>query len=177
MSDTINTGLDAIQLAALRKCDDVAFYHHEGKSYIRAIKRVRQSEAQPFAQDVVVEIPCATRWNDYSQTRGISWPVPSFQAFEMVGNYSESCWQTTAGMLRKGDELTLEWSHNCFGCDSDLVRAGFQLDRLTLCVARGAAKLRFHVDDSVCPVTSTARMIRNVRPAPEYRLTTQGEGT
>jgi hypothetical protein len=173
LDDTAPEGaLDAIQLAALRKCDDVSFHHRDGKSYMRAVKRVRQSEREPFAQDVIVEITCDTRWDDYAREFATSYPMPSFNAFEMVGNYTDSCWRTIASMLRKGDRLMLHWSRNCFGKDSDLAVAGFQMDRLTLCVARGSdQRLHFHIDDSVVRPGNSARMIRDVRPAAEYKLT------
>ena len=166
-----DTGLDAIQLAALRKCDDVAFFHREGRSYIRAIKRMQPSAGAPFAQDVIVEIECATRWDDYSREFATSAAPVSFDAFEMCGNYSDSAWRTIASLLRKGDRLMLHWSKDCMGPQSDLCRAGFHLDRLSLAVGRGTdQRLNFHIDDSVCLGTNTARMIRNVRHAPEYHL-------
>jgi hypothetical protein len=164
-------GLDAVQLAALRKCDDVCFFHREGKSYIRAIKRYRPSERDPFAGDVEVVIDCATRWHDYAKDRGISFKVPSFDGFEMVGNYDDSCWRTTAIMLRKGDVLTLDWSKDC---QSPVVAdGGLHVDYVRLMVQRGKDRLWFHIDHAVTPDNS-ARMIKNVRypvPANEYSLT------
>jgi hypothetical protein len=170
MTNEIEPGLDAIQLAALRKCDDVVFCHRDGVSYIRAVKRVRPSDAEPFAQDVAVEFPCETRWTDYSREWCIAYPVPQFAGFEMVGNYTDGTWRTIAHALRKGDVLCLHWMKDCMGKDSDLCRAGLTLDRLELVVMRGANKLTFHLDDKVMHADSLARMIKNVRPAPEYAL-------
>jgi hypothetical protein len=168
---TADTGLTTVELAALRKCDDAAFFHREGRSFARAIKRAGlPTAADPFPQESIVEIECGTQWNDYSREFGTSWPMPQFDAFEMVGNYSGSCWRTTTSMLRKGDTLTLHWSKDIMGAGSDLCKAGFHMDRLTLCVARGDARLTFHIDDSVVAGHSTARMIRNVRPAKEYSI-------
>jgi len=162
---TIDTGLDAIQIAALRKCDDVVFTHRAGQSYIRAVKRAPMpTAADPFPQEHTIEIPCDTRWHDYSREFAQSYPMPEFTAFEMVGNYSESAWRTIASLLRKADRLMLHWSKDCLGPDSDLARAGFHLDRLELCIARGANdRLTFRIDDAIVRDGSSARMIRNVR--------------
>ena len=146
MLDNPETGLDALHLAALRKCDDVVFCHREGKSYIRAVKRARQSAADPFAQDVTVEIECAFRWTDYARD-GISYPVPCFDGFEMIGNYDNSAWRTTANLLRKGDRLTLDWAKDCQGSSGTIAEAGLHWDMLTLRVGRGTdQRLCFHID-------------------------------
>ena len=160
-------GLDAVQLAALRKCDDVCFFHRVDKSYIRAIKRNPRTEADPFATEVAVDIPAATHWHDYAKDRAISYPLPTFDGFEMVGNYSESTWRTTAGMLRKGDCLALEWSKDAHSPVVD--ESGLHVDTLHLIVTRGKDRLRFLIDYAITP-NNSARMIKNVRPAPEYSL-------
>ena len=75
MLDTIQTtGLNAIQVAALRKADRVAFFHRDKPdatgetSYIEAIKSPSPSERDPFAKEVYVILPCEFRVTDY--TRG-----------------------------------------------------------------------------------------------------------
>jgi hypothetical protein len=166
------TGLDAVQLAALRKADDLCFVHnYGGQSYIRAIKRKGCYNPDPFAQDVEFIVACGTRWHDYAKGLGIQTMPSCFEAFEMVGNYPDSCWRTIAGCLRKGDELVLEWSKDC---QSPVVNdAALHVDYVQLVVVRGDQRLKFHIDHSISPDNS-ARMIKNVRypvPANEYSLT------
>jgi hypothetical protein len=166
---TPQTGLDAIQLAALRKCDTVSFHHHNGQSYIRACKRIEPSARDPFAVDQDVTIACETHWTDYSRECGMSYPVPSFAGFASLGNYDDSEWRTTAQMLRKGDELILRWQRdagttNALRDDSN----GFHLDRVSLIVIRGKETWRFHLQATICQ-DNTARMIRDVRKQ-EYSL-------
>jgi hypothetical protein len=170
MNDTKQaaTPIDAVQLAALRKCTDVVFSHFKGESSIRAIKRKRACAADPFAGDVEMTVACETRWNDYATDCGISWPVPSFRGFEMFGNYEDSAWRTIASLLKVGDVLTLEWSRDAASHET-MRKLGLHGDRLRLLVVRGKARLWFELATSICP-DNTARMIRDVRPV-EYSIT------
>ena len=171
MTTDNTTGIDAMQLAALRKCDDVCLFHRDGKSYLRAIKRAKRTEADPFATDQIIEVPAGTKWTDYSRDGGMSWPMPAFDGFAMIGNYADSAWRTIATLLRASDQLTLYWQRDAWR--SPVVESvGFHGDAVGLIVTRGKAILRFHVSASIGPDNS-ARMIKNVRPV-EYRLTTAG---
>jgi len=155
--------IDAVQIAALRQCDDVCFVHNDGQSYIRAIKRAKPTAADPFAAERECRVDCGTRWADYTRDSGMSWPVPEFHGFEMTGNYRDGLWETIAALLRKGDELTLHWQRGA-GNHEAMRGVNFACDLLDLVVTRGARQLRFRVDHSVVPEHSTARMIRDVRP-------------
>lgn len=159
--------IDAVQLAALRKCSDVVFSHFNDASSIRAIKRTRACASNPFAGDVELTIPCETRWNDYAKDCGMSWPVPSFRGFEMFGNYDDSAWRTIATLLKVGDVLTLEWSRDAASHET-MRQLGLHGDRLRLLVIRGKARMWFELATSICP-DNTARMIRDVRPR-EYSI-------
>jgi len=160
MTTDTDTGLTAIELAAMRQADDLCFIHRGGRSYIRAVKRMRPSERQPFAQDVTLEIACDTRWTDYTRDAGQCYPVPDFDAFEMLGVYSEGALATTLAMLRKGDRLALRWVRgNSNGHMKDI---GWRQDMLELHVTRGDRRLVFHLADSIGP-SDAAHIVRSVR--------------
>jgi hypothetical protein len=138
-------GLDAIQVAALRKASRVCFYHRpkpdaSGEtSYICAIKEHAPSPLNPFApHETSILIPCEWRLREYtrsSSSDAIPYGSDQFNAFEWVNcAQSDECWQTTASLLRAGDKLFLD-------------------------VQRGEKRLSFHIDTSVCE-NNPARMIR-----------------
>lgn len=156
--------LDKIDIAALRKAEDVCFFHREDRSYIRAIKRAPQATtANPFLTEQVREIDCGTDWHDFEGSDGISREPPYFDGFAMVNNsrYAD-IWPTLSTLLKPGDTLTLSWRRGAW--NSEVVRqAGLHGDVLYLQIHRGKHTLTFFVDHSMGP-DNTARMIRNVRP-------------
>ena len=124
MLDTIQTtGLNAIQVAALRKADRVAFFHRDKPdatgetSYIDAIKSPSPTENDPFAREVCVIIPVEFRLTDYTRGEKIPYGSDAFNAFEMVYSYSDE-WKTTASFLRAGDKLCLHWQRGGFTTES-----------------------------------------------------------
>lgn len=156
----VSTGLTALELAALRKSDDICAFHREGRSFLRAYK---------FAVDQNIEIECGTCWTDYSRESGTSYPVPLFDAFAMVGNYTHSALRTIVTLLHVGDELSLAWVRDAG--KSYVKDAGLHWDTVDLLVRRGDKRLRFHLDTNVCKDNS-ARMIQNVRAkVSQYSLT------
>jgi len=160
MTTDTDTGLTAIELAAMRQADDLCFFHRAGRSYIRAVKRVRPSARQPFAQDVTLEIACDTRWTDYTRQFGQCYPAPEFDAFEMCGMYQDGALATTVAMLRKGDALALRWIYG--NKNGHMENAGFRQDVLELHVRRGERRMVFHIADAIGPV-SASLMVRSVR--------------
>jgi hypothetical protein len=163
------TGLDALQLAALRKADVVCFFHRlvpdaTGETdYIDASKRAKQSATDPFSHETHVIIPCDYRLSDYGRGDDkIPYKSPDkWHAFESVSSaqYSDE-WRTIASLLRVGDKLTLHWQRGAFTTESHAnATPHFYGDGLSLIVARGEKSLAFHVHMSVCE-NNTARMIR-----------------
>jgi hypothetical protein len=170
-TDKVIEGLDAIQVAALRKASRVCFYHcpkpdASGEtSYICAIKEHAPSPLDPFApHETSILIPCDWRLREYtrhSSSDAIPYGSDQFNAFEWVNSaQSDEVWQTTASLLRVGDKLTLRWSRGGFTTESmENATPHFYGDALFLDVQRGDKRLSFHVDTSVCE-NNSARMIR-----------------
>jgi hypothetical protein len=165
------TGLDALQVAALRKASRVCFYHRPKPdasgfaSYIAAIKEHSPSPIDPFApHETSILIPCDWRLREYTRSSSsdhIPYKSGQFNAFEWVHcAQSDDCWMTTVSLLRVGDKLTLLWSRGGFTTEAhENATPTFYGDALFLDVQRGAKRLTFHVDTSVCE-NNTARMIR-----------------
>jgi hypothetical protein len=163
------TGLDAIQIAALRRADTVCFFHRAQPdatgeiSYIDAGKRVQPSPLEPFAPDSRhVIVPCEFRLREY--TRGddkIPFDSKAWSGFEMIhsAQFSEE-WKTIASLLRVGDKLTLHWQRGAWTTEA-MAEASpkFYGDSLSLIVDRPKASLSFlvtlHVGEN-----NSARMIR-----------------
>jgi hypothetical protein len=163
-------GLDAIQLAALRKASDVCFYHRPKpdlsgeSSYISANKRHRVDASNPFGGDASVIIPC--EWSLREYTRGdakIPFGSEAWNGFEMLHcAQSHDEWITIASLLRVGDKLTLHWQRGGWTTESmENASPKFYGDSLSLHVERGDKRLAFHVAMQVCE-DNTARMIRKV---------------
>ena len=157
--------LDKVQIAALRKADAISFHHYQGKSYIAATKRVERTVAQPFADDVRIDIPCGWRLTNYDPNdSGLGGPAiegDKFVAFDMIhtAQYEDGIWQTVASLLKPGDVLTLHWTRNG-GTTQALNDAHMVGDRLRLVVERGDRKLRFQVGEYFGPASNTSRMVR-----------------
>jgi hypothetical protein len=161
--------LTTIDIAALRRADRVCFVHRDRQSYIRAIKAIARSKANPFTDELEYRIECGTRFTSYEPNEGYFFPRPDFDAFEMEHNAQSSLqWQTIAGLLKPGDQLTLHWVRGAMNTlSADAIN--WVGDTLKLLVTRRDKHLCFHVDQSFVPRHSLARMIRNVRkhePAP-----------
>lgn len=165
------SGLDALQLAALRKASRVCFYHRPQPdatgetSYISAIKENKPSPADPFAPpETIILIPCEWYLREYTGSDSsdrIPYNSDQFHAFEWVScAKSDECWQTTASLLRVGDKLTLRWERGGFTTQG-MTEATPRLygDALRLQVRRGDKRLMFHIDTSIGE-NNSARMIR-----------------
>jgi hypothetical protein len=171
---TQTTGLDAIQIAALRKANDVCFYRRQQPdmsgeaSYISANKRASHNSASasnPFGDsDGSVIIHCDYRLTDYSRGDAkIPYKSGEWNAFEMLHcAQSHDEWKTIASLLRAGDKLCLHWQRGGFTTESmENASPHFYGDRLSLLVERGDKVLAFHIDTRICEDNS-ARMIRKV---------------
>lgn len=139
-AETVNVEpLTAIQLAALRKCDDIVFRHRDGRSTIEAIKRAKPTPSQPFHQEIVITVPVKHRLTDYGSDEN-RMPDGRFEGFE-----SSPCVQyddemkTILALLRTGDTLELDWRHLDMSSPA-LLEAGVFVDSLTLRIKRGNRK-------------------------------------
>jgi hypothetical protein len=185
-TDTTTTGTDAVlgvlsadDLAALRRAEDVTFYHHDGTAFIRLglgmgmgtprVYTPRQqllfpdtSSARPTA-DRVRDIPVASGVSGYDDGgRGDMWTsrdAPNVVCFASpyVAAQRNRLWVTITDSLRRGDQLTLLWLADA---NYDLLREnGLHRDVLSLLVRRGGKELEFHVQEQV-NYDQPGRMIR-----------------
>jgi hypothetical protein len=164
----LNIGLDAIQLAALRKADRVSFFHRAKPdatgetSYICATKENKPSGNDPFPRESVVIIPCECRLVDYSNA-AIPFDSTDWSGFAMIhAAQFDDAWKTTTSLLNARDKLTLKWSRGAWTTERmENATPKFYGDVLELCVARGGKtkSLTFHVETSICE-NNSARMIR-----------------
>jgi hypothetical protein len=162
-------GLDAIELAALRKANTVSFHHlapddtgYVPRSFIRASKRMEQSASNPFGPtEVSVEIPVDWRLADYSRGEKVPYGTGEFRAFHMIGScqFHEE-WMTVVSLLRVGDILRLLWSRGGFTTEGMREAApAFYGDGLSMEVIRDKRRLVFHVGEQVSE-DNTARMVQ-----------------
>jgi hypothetical protein len=165
---TQTTGLNAIDLAALRKADSVCFFHRKAPdasgeaSYIDAIKRAKVDARDPFSRDVSHVIACPYRLREYTTGEDkIPFNSVDWNGFESISSaqWSEE-WKTIVSLLRVGDKLTLYWQRGAFSTESmSTASPKFYGDGLSLVVDRGERQLTFHVHTSICE-NNSARMIR-----------------
>lgn len=166
---TEKTGLDAIQIAALRKADTVCFFHRAvpdltgETSYIGATKKHKPSASNPFApSETQIVIPCDFRLREYSRgDEKIAYGVDNWHGFEWIGSAQfDEEWRTIVSLLRVGDKLTLLWQRGAWTNESmKNATPQFFGDSLSLIVERGKATLQFHIDTSFCE-NNSARMVR-----------------
>lgn len=158
--------LDRIQVAALNKADRIAFHHrpHHGDtvpamSWIDAIQAADVTVADPFSQDRVITVSCASRFTDYQRESGCAVTGDAFRGFDMI-HAAQHCdeWRTVAKLLRTGDELTLHWQRGAWGTPA-LNEAGIVGDRLLLIVERDKRRMTFVVGHYT-GADNTARMVR-----------------
>ena len=164
---SISSPLSAMQLAALRKCSRICFTNHGKDGMIRAIKDVVATDADPFAAEGCNEIEVATLWDDYASPHVSFYGMEGFRGFEMLYNWEKSAWRTIAGLLKVGDELSLQWQRDAATTPA-LAAAGFHGDVVSLIVMRGGKRLFFALSTQVAP-DNLARMITQVR-AKEHSL-------
>ena len=171
MTDTVPLALSAIQIVALRRADRLVFRHTPDKgSQIEAIKDNKATNADPFAQEIVVTVPCAFAADDYgghgseeypNAPKAFTWDALSagtFWGFDMFHSpKSDAIWQTVAGALRAGDVVRLRWMRGA-GTSPALYKAGVVADSLRLYIERngkpaGAFNLATHAV-AVCSAES-----------------------
>jgi hypothetical protein len=168
LDQTETTGLDAIQLAALRKANRVCFYHRATpdatglRSYIACIKTTDRTKLNPFEGETTLCFPVDYRLRDYTQGDDkIPYNGDAWNAFEMIhsAQVAEE-WRTIVSLLRTGDKLTLMWDRGGWTTEAmQCASPKFYGDKLSLIVERAKATLHFHIDMHVGE-NNTARMIR-----------------
>lgn len=154
MSDTTaaRQSLDKVQIAAMKTADRIIFRHTSGEgSRIEAVKEVRATEAQPFAQDVTVDVRCMFVADDFGSHSGGTDEYPSppkeftfdelnagaFYGFEMFHSpQSNKVWQSIVGAMKAGDVIGLRWMRNA-GTSPGIYKCGVVADRLQLWIERG----------------------------------------
>lgn len=157
------TGLNKVDIQALRQADRISFHRHNGESSVVCTKEMRR--AGPFEErERKHEIPCQDTIRAYNGPDGDYQDARAAQCFEMIHSAQVSeTWRTIAGLVRAGDEIELEWiANDANGYLKSATSEGRQLyhDKLYLHIRRGGRRaLSFYLDDSICP-NNTARMIR-----------------
>jgi hypothetical protein len=187
-TETTETGtpvstLTSEDVAALRLCDTVRFYYHEGRTFLRAelsggmmgMPRLYTKREQhlfdrtedTYRDDREREILATStvygytvddagrRWWDIEQNPRLSCYEPG------VGGRSTGTWATLASLLKAGDRLALKWTADInegITRDYDLHR-----DTLHLVITRGKRTLTFLVADRVSPEDSSRMIRRNAR--------------
>lgn len=159
--------LTKLDIAALRKADDICFDHNvrragrdsERASFVRAIKRSRATETDPYATDTTHRIEVGSGIHSFADGEGYG--EATFTAFHMAHNVGMSAALATAwAMLRAGDRLDLDWVRG--NSSGYLEEAGLHRDELRLVVRRGDKSVgTFLVAVSVCPDNS-ARMTQRL---------------
>jgi hypothetical protein len=153
-------------IAAFKQADDISFHTQpDGASSIRSSVRARDPKGNnPFGtSEKTRETQCECMIRDYIRdcpgSDGTTPLVKKVRAFEMI-HAAKWCdaWQTIAGFVREGDELTLYWGRNARWCPL-YDKPAYVGDMLTLVVWRGMKKFAFLIDVQVGEDNS-ARMIR-----------------
>lgn len=162
-------------VAALRLADSLAFYHYEGRDYIRAWLRGGYSgnpriftrrEQQLFPdthdpQDRERRISCTGSVYGYTPDGEHDWTDqqhPDVSCYEPgVGGRYLATWATLASLIKPGDRLALKWIADIH----ERLTRDYRLhcDTLHLVITRGKRVLTFLLSDRVSPDNS-ARMIR-----------------
>jgi hypothetical protein len=162
------TGLDAIQLAALRKANRVCFYHRATpdatglRSYIAAIKTTDRTKLNPFEGEQSLCFAVDFRLREYTTGDDkIPYNGDAWEAFEMIHSaQATEEWRTIVSLLRVGDKLTLLWQRGGWTTEAmQNASPKFYGDSLSLIVERAKATLQFHIDQQISE-NNTARMIR-----------------
>lgn len=150
-------------IAALKAADDIAFFHRDGASYLRAIKRAKAPTDKDLygRPEASVEIGCGHQFRVYDRD-GHMYEPSDWACFEMLhcARATEE-WQTVLTLLKPGYSLFLRWQRGAW-TTTGLDRTGFVGDFLTVCIERGESKpLFFQIGHYIGPADSTARMVRH----------------
>lgn len=171
MTDTkTDTALAADDIAALKAADTVTFHHGpENTRYvatcIRAHMRGGYSDAPRIwtarEQRLFNGVPATNT----GRVRTIAPADSTARGYDQMGSaavafhslYPGAAWRTVTDLLRKGDELRVEWVAD--NNNQNHKSVNFHCDQLFLHVIRGDRELTFLIAESVGP-HNTARMIR-----------------
>lgn len=152
------TILDRNIITRMKNAHEVSFHYLDGTSpYMHFTERVTGS----ISADVKVtfDILCDHREDHFGKH-----DKKVHKAFAMIHScrYSEQ-WKTILDFLKPGDKLILNWMVGSFN-SGDLEKVDFVGDELELIVHRDVKNKKrpfhhFHVQSTMCPVYSSARMI------------------
>lgn len=172
--DTDTLELSALDVTAIRMADSVTFQVHDGRAYLRAIKRdptkgdtysAREQRAFPgtgrFDTDRDREISATFDAYGYSVDGCHTWAhetAPNLSAFHMIhsAQYREE-WRTIADLIRQGGRLHLSWIAD--NNNQVIKAASLHADMLRLVIKRGDKHMVFLIAHNVGP-DNTARMIK-----------------
>lgn len=153
--------LTADQVSAIKSATSVALFHNpkgtdSKRGIIRIIKETKAPDGWTGNTRLEMEIEVDSYINEWSCS-----PNPYVSAFCHVGS-AQFCgrWRTVCKLLKAGDSIRLFWDADLYGKDSDLVRAGFQQDRLTIQLVQSKAALEFLVESETQAVNAPHRMIQ-----------------
>jgi hypothetical protein len=167
------TTLTKTDIAALRKCDSIAVHlsQHSPEGKVRAIKRAKKSERDPFAQDVEHVVTANVKinggWCDDMQDK-----IKKGHAacFALVNLYHEQRTpeSNVIHTLREGDEITFRFYPDAHS-NGYVAQANLHADVLYLDVTRKGKRFTWELDSGVCPDNS-ARMCHGLT-SDSYRRT------
>ena len=148
--------LTKIDIAALKKCDDIVFRRRDGRDTVEAIKRKPEATASnPFPQEHIHIIEVGSYLRNYRKEPA---PGDAWTAFDMLHGRNP-CAETAISAMRPGDTLQINWTA---GNDTQtMTDAGFSTDELALVILRnGKAVGCYLLAYSTQETGSRFRMIR-----------------
>jgi hypothetical protein len=163
------TTLTKIDVAALRKCDDICVHlgarHPDG--LVRAIKRKGYGNPDPFATDIEHIVTAKVEIDTLRGRQALE--AGDVQCFAMIGVYhSQHTGQSSIlKTLRAGDEITFRFYPDAH-TNGYVAMGGLHADVLYMDVRRdGKTVARWELDISITPANS-ARMCRGVPNSEHY---------
>jgi hypothetical protein len=161
--------LTKTDIAALRKANDLTV-HLSSKTpqgLVRAIKRKRTSEQDPFAQDVEHIVTAKVELHDFRGQEQLK--NGSAQFFAMCGIYHGQVTHVSSVIktLRAGDEITFRFWPDAH-TNGYVAMSSLHADVLYLDVRRNGKRVAsWELDVSICP-SNSARMCRGIPNSEHY---------
>lgn len=152
IASSVQTPLTVDDVKALRSATHISFFQTaDGQGHITAVREVKDNG---YDQELRREILCASYVTDFGLEHT---SMGTHTAWENMRMYDEVL-STVVGLLKAGDELSLLWyaSNN----NQNLDEVSFVHDELRLIVRRERKKMTFYMDDRICTLHSTARMVK-----------------
>ena len=153
--------LEKIDVAALRKADRLAIgLNPDGTMVCRAVKENRKTDSNPYAQDVMVDIPSTVVLHHNWRMDHTHATCAANFSFYRCG--SPTAEQTAIDSVKVGDFIEFEFyadSHT-IGYMTD---AGLHADSLRLHINRGGKLAATYLLDVHCSSDTWGRMVRGLR--------------